>query len=195
MTDLILASSSPRRRELLCLLGIPFRVAPLTEEEGPLAPHVPLGEAVEGVALAKARLASGQVPHGLVLAADTVVVVDGEVLGKPKDAANAGRMLGLLSGKTHEVFTGVALVERTSGREGRVLVDHARTEVAFRNLDDREIAAYVATGEPLDKAGAYGIQGRGSVLVSGVRGCFFNVVGLPVSLVYEMLRRLGIEPW
>ena len=155
-------------------------------------PAIPAGEAPEAavlrVAAWKAETASALRPDALVLAADTVVALDGQVLGKPADAADAARMLRALSGREHAVYTGVAL------REGaRALCRAACTRVRFRDLTEAEIAAYIATGEPMDKAGAYGAQGRGSLLVERIDGDFFNVVGLPLCLLGKLLREFGID--
>lgn len=142
-------------------------------------------------ARAKALAVARELPERLVLGADTVVVLEGELLGKPAGQAEARAMLLRLSGREHEVVTGVALAFGEESR-ARVLAEHAeRTRVCFRALSESEINAYVATGEPLDKAGAYGIQGRGALLVRAIEGCYFNVVGLPLSSTWEMLVRLG----
>jgi septum formation protein len=180
---LILASTSPRRRELLKNAGIDFTVktADVPEVAKP-------GEAPEALArrLAKEKaLAIWQnSPHAFILAADTIVVDKAEVLGKPKDAADATRMLRQLSGKTHEVITGVCLT-LPSGKHD---IRHEVTRVEMVPISDAEIAAYIATGEPMDKAGAYGIQGIASRWVRRLEGDYFNVMGLPVALVYRMLR-------
>jgi septum formation protein len=149
----------------------------------------------------KARAVAAQVEDGLVIGADTIVVVDSRVLGKPTDAADAAAMLRLLSGRTHQVITGVAVADRQGGQETALEVEHAVTDVTFLPWTEEDIAAYVATGEPLDKAGAYAIQGYASVLVAGISGCYFNVVGLPLALVARMLRDRGVPvrpaplPW
>lgn len=137
------------------------------------------------LAVKKARAIAAEVPEGIVIGADTIVVVDDVVLGKPADAADAARMLGMLSGRTHTVHTGFALVERPSGREESGVES---TRVTFRSIPEREIAAYVSTGGPLDKAGAYGIQDDyGAVFVARIEGCYYNVVGLPLSRVHAAL--------
>ena len=177
---LVLASASPRRRTLLARLGLTFEVRPTdTDETWPTG--LAIGPAAEEVALRKARAVDA--PGALVLAADTVVVLDGDVLGKPADEAEARVTLRRLSGRTHEVTTGLAL--RLDGRETTV---HETTSVTFAALTDGEIAAYAATGSPLDKAGSYGIQDdAGALLVERIEGDFFNVVGLPLRRLYETL--------
>jgi septum formation protein len=184
---LILASASPRRAELLKAAGIEVEVRPASIDEG-----IDPGEAAEAyarrVASDKARAGVAASPGRAVLAADTVVVVDGEILGKPRDAADARRMLGLLSGRTHEVLTAVALVTP----DGRSEAGLAVTVVEFAALSPREIDWYVATGEPADKAGGYAIQGLASRFVARIEGSYSNVVGLPVSLVYGMCVKAGI---
>ena len=176
---LVLASASPRRRDLLARLGLAFDVRPTDADETwpeDLAP----GPAAAEVALRKARAAD---VDALVLAADTVVVLDGDVLGKPADADGAARTLRRLSGRTHEVATGLAL--RLNGRETTA---YETTRVTFADLSDDEIAAYVATGSPLDKAGSYGIQDDlGAVFVERIEGDYFNVVGLPLRRFYTTL--------
>jgi len=186
---LILASKSPRRRELLSMLGLHIDIfVPDTEEDCDrtvLSPE----ELVMGLACRKARAAAeqlllcGDVPDDtVILAADTVVALDDTILEKPVDEDDARRMLKLLSGRRHEVFTGIAAIHR-----GRLAVDVQTTGVRFRTLTAEMIDAYIATGEPMDKAGAYGIQSRGSLFVEGIDGDYFNVVGLPLVRVDEML--------
>jgi septum formation protein len=181
----ILASASPRRAALLRAAGVEFEVRAAHVDESLEAGEPPETYA-RRVAEAKAR-AVGPHATAAVVAADTVVVVDGMVLGKPMDQADAGRMLRLLSGRTHEVLTAVAVIPPGSSR-GHAVVAVDRTRVAFRPLTDEEIDAYVATGEPADKAGAYAVQGGAAGFVSRLEGSYANVVGLPLTLVYEMLR-------
>jgi septum formation protein len=185
--SLVLASASPRRQELLARLGIPFAVEPSHIPE--LHPPGPPAAALATVALAKARAVAGRWTAGraVILGADTEVVLDGRYMGKPRDAADAVRILSALSGRTHEVITGVALVEAPPGREATATVT---THVTMTAATQEEIAAYVATGEPFDKAGGYAVQGLGARLVARVDGCLSNVVGLPV----ETTRRL-LESW
>jgi septum formation protein len=177
---LVLASQSPRRREILTQAGIPFVVRTSPVDETARAGEKP-EDYVRRVAELKA-LAVEYAPDEMVLGADTTVVIDGEMLGKPVDAADARRMLQLLSGRRHEVMTGVCLRRGTE-----VIRDWAETEVWFLPMTAREIDDYVASGEPMDKAGAYAIQGLASKFIEKIEGCYFNVVGLPVALVYRML--------
>ena len=185
----VLASASPRRRELMELLGVtPLKIMPAVGEE--IAdPALTGGALAEALALHKAREVARRCDRSdVVIGADTIVCVDDVVFGKPHDAADAARMLRALSGRAHTVYTGVAVIR---GDEART---HAEaTTVRFRALTDAEITGYIATGEPMDKAGAYGIQGRGSLLISGIDGDFFNVMGLPVCALGGMLREFGIE--
>ena len=185
---IILASNSPRRRELLTQIGLAFAVAPSDVDERLLPGEAPKDYA-ERLALEKARSASERAGQAIVIAADTIVVVDRTVLGKPSDAEDARRMLMELSGREHEVVTALAVMDAATGRSS---VRTSITRVWFRALTKREIDAYVATSEPLDKAGAYGIQERGALLVDRIEGCYSNVVGLPLSLLGEMLRDFGI---
>lgn len=184
---IILASASPRRRELLAGLGVSFEVRPAQGEEQP-APGLNGAETAKRLSRAKClEIAADASPDDVVIAADTVVVADGEILGKPHDAADAKRMLRALSGRSHWVYTGV-----TVSRDGSILSDAEGTQVRFRTLTDAEIDAYIATGEPMDKAGAYGIQGRAALFAEGIDGDYFNVVGLPLCRLGEMLKELGV---
>jgi septum formation protein len=182
---IVLASSSPRRQNLLTHLGVDFEVDPSNVEE--IVPDgVSPQEAVRRLALQKAGEVANRHPRSVVLAADTIVVLDGAVLGKPVSADDAARMLRALSGRTHAVYTGIALVHLSSERR---IVDHEKTLVTFSPLTDDEIADYVAGGSPLDKAGAYGIQDdRGALFVCHLDGDYYNVMGLPVSKVYRLAR-------
>jgi septum formation protein len=188
LPKVVLASGSPRRRELLSQVGIRHRVQPADIDETVLPGETPEGH-VERLALAKADAVAAleNTPaDAIVLAADTIVVVDDDILGKPDDADQARAMLRRLAGRTHTVHTAVAMV-RGSRKASRV----DSVSVTFRELTDREIADYVSTGEPLDKAGAYGIQGHGAALVRRIDGDFFAVVGLSLATVVEMLREMG----
>ncbi len=180
---LILASASPRRRELLAQAGFTFEVRAAHVNEDPRPEEDPIAY-VTRLAREKAQAVFDAVgdAEAVVLGADTTVTLDNHMLGKPEDAVDAARMLRLLSGRTHRVMTGVALVTAR-----RVEVAAEVTGVRFLTLSDEEIAAYVATGEPMDKAGAYGIQGRAARWIPRVEGCYFNVVGLPLALVTTML--------
>lgn len=185
--ELILASKSPRRTELLRELDIPFTVLPSAHEE-PADPALSPAEAVQKIALMKGREVARRAPHSLVLAADTLVYLDGAPLGKPRDGADAAHMLRALSGREHLVVTGIALL-----REGWEHTEAETTRVRFRPMTEAEIAWYVATGEPLDKAGAYGIQGRGAAFIEGIAGDYCNVVGLPLCRTVQALRKSGFE--
>jgi septum formation protein len=198
---LILASASPRRRELLIQAGFTFEIATANIPE--------VRRSGEGAISFATRLASEKAeavaaapelaPGALVLGADTVVVVDDEILGKPKDASDAARMLRLLSGRTHQVVTGVCLLRgpQPLGAAGQTAFRQSAAEVTFvkfTTLSDQEIEQYVATGEPLDKAGAYAIQGRAGRWVPRIQGCYFNVVGLPLALVSSMIEGMQRIP-
>jgi septum formation protein len=194
MRRLILASSSPRRRELLTQAGFTFEVHPAHIPEDPLAGEDPIAYVIR-LARAKAEAVFAEIsskesaPPQVVLGADTTVTLDNHILGKPTDAADAARMLRLLSGRTHRVITGVALASAQ-----RTEVAAEVTGVRFLTLSNEEIAAYIATGEPMDKAGAYGIQGRAARWIPRVEGCYFNVVGLPLALVSVMLEAANSTP-
>jgi septum formation protein len=182
---IVLASASPRRQELLRKAGIPFEVQPADVPEDPL-PGESAQACAERLAREKALVVAGQRPHDCVLGADTVVVVDGQILGKPSDAAAAARMLRLLSGREHQVITGVCLVV-----SGRWSVASEITSVTMSEISENEMTQYAASGEPMDKAGAYAIQGIASRWISRIDGDYCNVVGLPVALVWRMLREKG----
>ncbi len=181
--QVILASQSPRRRELLTLIGIAHEVLPADIDESLLPGEQPAPHA-ERLARAKAHTIAEREPGAIVIAADTIVVVDGDVLGKPRDAAEAHAMLGRLSGRTHTVLTAIAVA---SGSRTESAVESV--EVTFRALSDSEIAAYIATGEPMDKAGAYGIQGYGATIVERVNGDYFSVMGLGLRRLVDLLGR------
>jgi septum formation protein len=185
MPRLILASASPRRRELLTQTGYTFEVHPAHVNEDPHPDEDPIAYVVR-LARDKAQAVFADVndPEAIVLGADTTVTLDGDILAKPEDAADAARMLRLLSGRTHRVITGVA-VATAKGTEVAAEV----TGVQFLTLGHDEISAYIATGEPMDKAGAYGIQGLAAKWIPRVEGCYFNVVGLPLALVATMLEQ------
>ncbi len=181
---LILASASPRRAELLTAARIPFETLPVDIDETPLPGETPDAH-VRRLAAEKARAAAAQRPGATVLGADTVVVVDDRILGKPRDAADAAAMLRALSGRAHEVLTGVAVHGPSASP---TVIEIARTRVWFCPLSEQDISHYVASGEPLDKAGAYAIQGIASRFVERIDGSYSNVVGLPVALVHRILR-------
>lgn len=185
---LVLASASPRRRELLGRLGVEFTVVPSEIEER--LEGAPSGDTVAALALDKARAVAERVGEGIVLGADTVVVIDGIALGKPVGADDARAMLRRLRGRAHEVVTGVAVVD---ARSGRAETTSAVTRVVMADVSDDVVDAYVASGEPLDKAGAYAIQGGAAALVVGVVGSYSNVVGLPLGATAALLRRFGVS--
>lgn len=190
---IILASASPRREYLMREMGLSFSVVPADGEEEihSSGSRRSPGELARECALAKAcEVALKLSEEALVVGADTIVVLDGEVLGKPKDPAEAEAMLSRLSGRTHTVITGVAVV-RAPGMDERV--ESAETEVTFRPLSPEEIRSYVRSGEPMDKAGAYGIQGRAGLMVASLCGCYYNVMGLPVATLAEMLKEFGVK--
>ena len=180
----VLASQSPRRRELLQLVGIAHEVRPANIDESYLAGERPR-EHAERLARTKAKTIEAR--DAVTIGSDTIVVVDGDVLGKPTDEADAARMLRRLSGRSHVVITAVA-----AEWKGRLVSDVEEVDVTFRALDEGDIAAYIATGEPMDKAGAYGIQGYGATIVQRVNGDYFAVMGLPVNRLVRLLEGLGL---
>jgi septum formation protein len=194
---LVLASASPRRQDLLRNADIEFVVQATNIPELPREGENPRACA-ERLAREKALAVSGQRPGDFVLGTDTIVIADGQILGKPRDAADAARMLGLLSGRTHQVITAVCLLGPQLGnanQELRTGFEDTRSETTLVTMDavsDEDIRSYIATGEPMDKAGAYAIQGIASRWISRIEGDYFNVVGLPVALVYRMLREHGV---
>jgi septum formation protein len=188
---IILASQSPRRRDLLTLIGIPHDVEPANIDESALPDEAPAAHCerlAREKALAGARAAASATPDAVVIGADTIVVIDGRILGKPADEADARRMLALLSGRTHTVFTAVAVAR------GEALVSGVEdVAVTFRALDAHEIEAYVRTREPMDKAGAYGIQGYGATIVERIDGDYFAVMGLALVRLVRLLERVGLR--
>lgn len=187
--SIILASNSPRRRELLAQIGIrDFQILSPDVDEA-VEPGLSPARMVEALSLRKAQAAAGRAgAEDLIIAADTVVALDGRVLGKPQDQGEAFAMLSALSGREHRVYTGVTVLGG-----GRAATEHEETAVAFRALSPEEIRDYIATGEPMDKAGAYGIQGVGALLVQGIRGDYCNVVGLPLFRLGRMLSGFGVK--
>ena len=185
--EVILASQSPRRRELLTLVGIRHVVRPADIDESLLPGEEPVPHA-ERLAREKAHRLAERHPDAVVIAADTIVVLDGAILGKPADAAEARATLARLSGRTHTVFTAIAVA-----RGGRTESAVEAVAVTFRTLDGAEIAEYVATGEPMDKAGAYGIQGFGATIVERIEGDYFSVMGLGLRRLVELLGRVGLR--
>jgi len=189
MKKIILASASPRRKELLELIGIPFSVVPSTAEEVIKEGLTP-AEIVESLSLMKAQSVSDNLQDALVIGSDTIVVLDGEILGKPLNEDDAFKTLQKLQGRAHYVFSGVAVIEAETGRKK---VSHQVTKVYMCELTDEEIADYIATKEPMDKAGSYGIQGLGAINIEKIEGDFFNVVGLPLALLKTLLNYFDIK--
>lgn len=190
MQKLILASTSPRRADILKQIGMQFIIRASDLDEEQFDHPIPPTEMVMSLALKKAQKVARSVSEGLIIGADTIVVIEGEILGKPASPTEAIAMLSRLNGKEHSVFTGVALLEVPGGRNA---ISFVETIVQFRSLGSSEIETYVATGEPFDKAGGYGIQGRGAILVEKINGCYFNVVGLPVAKLVTMLKDFGVS--
>lgn len=183
---LILASKSPRRKELLSIITTDFDIIPAVKEEN-ADPSLPPEEFVKELAISKAQEIAENHPEACVIGSDTVVAINGEILGKPADEADAYRMLSMLSGTCHSVFTGVAVI-----KEGKIHSFTEETKVKFFALDEDEIKNYIATGEPFDKAGAYGIQDLGALLVEGIDGDYYNVMGLPTGRLYRLLKELSV---
>ena len=181
---IILASKSPRRRELMESAGFDFEIVPATREEV-VPPDLHDGQVAQALAKQKAEEIWESHPDDTIVAADTIVVCSGEIMGKPKDAADAVRMLKKLSGNVHTVFTGVCIIS-----QNKKVSFYDATEVEFYPLSNDEIADYVASGEPFDKAGAYGIQGKGAVLIKGIKGDYYNVMGLPIARVYREIKKV-----
>lgn len=191
MRKMILASASPRRRELLEQGGIPFTVIPSQEEEK-ITTEQP-GQAVEELSYLKCSdIYEKSLGDVLVIGADTVVASEGKILGKPSSQKDAVKMLQSLQGREHEVYTGVTIMAR-EGNENRKKTFHEKTKVVFYPMSDEEIRSYVNTGEPMDKAGAYGIQGKSAVFIKEISGDYNNVVGLPLARLYQELKNMGIE--
>lgn len=189
MNKIILASSSPRRKELLELIGISFTIHPsqvIEEVDEDLLPE----QVVEQLALIKAKDVSSNYEEGIIIGADTIVVLDDEILGKPQNMDDAFQMLKRLQGRNHKVYSGVAIINVKSDQS---LTSHQMTHVYMNSLTDEEIRLYIDTKEPLDKAGSYGIQGIGSLFIEKIEGDYFNVVGLPLSLLVQLLRSFGIN--
>ncbi len=184
---IILASASPRRKEILSGLGIDFSVVTAdTDENCDLCDPAAL---VETLSFRKAEaVAKIAEPNSLIIGADTVVAINGEILGKPKNKADADRMLHLLSGNTHQVLTGVTLLYN-----GKRHTAHAVTDVTFQTMTEQEIADYISTNEPYDKAGGYAVQGKTARYITGINGCYWNVVGFPINLFSNMLKEMGIK--
>lgn len=183
MPKLVLASASPRRAEILRNIGWPFEAVAANIDESRYA-HEDAPTYVQRVARAKAEDVRARLPGATIVAADTVVVVDGEILGKPRDHEDARRMLRLLQGRSHDVLTGVTVFNDGADQPR---ISHESTEVSFAEMNEDEIGWYIETGEPMDKAGAYAIQGLGARFIKGIKGDYSNVVGLPVRVLYELI--------
>lgn len=189
MRELILASASPRRKEILANLGLSFQVVVADIDESRREQEM-ASDYVVRLAMRKALTVADMVGRGIVIAADTIVVVDEQVLGKPGDEEAARNMLRTLSGREHVVFTGVGVVDT---EQGKTISGREQTIVYFRRLSEQDIEGYLTSGEPFDKAGGYGIQGRGALLVRKIEGDYFNVMGLPVSLLHQLLLEVGVN--
>lgn len=189
MKKIILASQSPRRKELLELLNIPFVVHPSNIEEVVNEESYPF-QVVESLALQKANDVASNYHNGIIIGTDTIVVYEHNILGKPKDENDAFEMLKLLQGQAHEVYSGLAIIDADTGKS---IVSHRVTKVFMYPLSDDDIVFYLNTKEPLDKAGSYGIQGVGSIFIEKIEGDYFNVVGLPLSLLRKQLLEFGVN--
>lgn len=189
MRKIVLASASPRRKELLEQLGLKFEVDPASDAEN-ISQDLPPQELAVAVSVSKASAVAGRHKNSIIIAADTFGVLRGKIIGKPQTEAGARKMLKRLSGKVHSVITGFTVLDTGSGR---IVTRSVETKVRIKKLTDEEIDAYVRTGEPLDKAGAYAIQGLGSVIVDGIEGDYYNVVGLPLAALADSLREFGVR--
>ncbi len=187
--NIILASASPRRKQLLEQVGCTFQVIPSTKEE-PKLDHLPPHEGVMLLARQKAEDTANTIQSGIVIGADTIVATGRHILGKPRDEEEAFAMLSKLQGKRHDVYTGICVIRQP---EGKTITEYEKTAVYFAPMSREEILGYIATGEPMDKAGAYGIQGYGAVYIQKVEGCYFNVMGLPLHRLHGMLKNMGYD--
>lgn len=188
MEEIILASGSPRRKELLAQIGIAFQVIKSNAEEK-ITKTIP-EEIVKNLSCQKAEDVAAGIEEGIILGADTIVCLDHEIMGKPKDRADACHMLERLQGRSHSVFTGVTLIRKTSGHATKIRSFAVETKVRVHEMCREEIEAYLDTGDPFDKAGSYGIQGPFAAYVDGIEGDYNNVVGLPIAAVYQELKQL-----
>lgn len=189
MKPLILASASPRRKEIMANLGLKFRIQPADIIESILDEYSP-EEAVLNIACQKAQEIAKIETKGIIIAADTIVVLDGQILGKPADKDEAFEILAKLSNKCHEVMTAIYLIDAENGQN----FSHVEiSKVFFREIREKEIEKYILSGEPMDKAGAYGIQGLASFFIQRIEGCYFNIVGLPVFALYNLLEKMNIN--
>ena len=189
MTEFVLASASPRRKELLEKMGLQFSIVVSEADESTVSRDIPVNLYVQELALLKASATAKMLlrnKKALIIAADTIVTLDGEILGKPDGEDGAKKMLSSLSGRTHEVYTGYCVMRIS---DGKTVCNSVKTEVKFKTLTEQKIRLYIESGEPMDKAGAYGIQGFGSMLIEKISGDYFNVVGLPVSALADTLEK------
>lgn len=185
---IILASASPRRKKLLEQINLKFKTVSVDLDERQLPNEKPL-RMVKRLAEEKLQLALQKIQHGIIITADTIVVLDGKIIGKPKDEIDAVKILKKLSGRKHTVYTGFALFNTSTNKK---IISYEKTFVQFRKLTNEEISLYVGSGSPMDKAGAYGIQDDfGAVFIQAINGCYYNVVGLPLSRVYHALNEVG----
>ena len=189
MVPLILASASPRRKELLANLGLNIKIK-VSQVDETMEEDIPPAQQVEKLAERKAAAVASETAEGLVIGADTLVVLAGKPLGKPANRQEAVQMINELQGKSHEVLTGLAVVDAATGQS---VVTHQTTAVHFKPMTREQVERYVSTGEPYDKAGAYAVQGKASIFIESIQGCYFNVVGLPVSKLADALRVFGVE--
>ena len=189
MTEFVLASASPRRKELLEKMGLQFSIVVSEADESTVSRDIPVNLYVQELALLKVSATAKMLlrnKKALIIAADTIVTLDGEILGKPDGEDGAKKMLSSLSGRTHEVYTGYCIMRIS---DGKTVCNSVKTEVKFKTLTEQKIRSYIESGEPMDKAGAYGIQGFGSMLIEKISGDYFNVVGLPVSALADTLEK------
>ena len=189
MIPIILASASPRRQELLASLGLSFEIK-ISDVDESMDDQMSPVQQVEQLAERKARAVAAQLNQGLVIGADTLVVLNQSVLGKPADRQEAMEMIERLQGRSHEVFTGLAVMDVATGK---TVVTHQVTAVRFKPMTAEEIERYVDTGESYDKAGAYAVQGKASIFIDSIRGCYFNIVGLPVAKLADVLKLFGVQ--
>ncbi len=189
MVPLILASASPRRKELLANLGLNIKIK-VSQVDETMEEDIPPAQQVEKLAERKAAAVASETAEGLVIGADTLVVLAGKPLGKPANRQEAVQMINELQGKSHEVLTGLAVIDAATGQS---VVTHQTTAVHFKPMTREQVERYVSTGEPYDKAGAYAVQGKASIFIESIQGCYFNVVGLPVSKLADALRVFGVE--
>lgn len=189
MRKIILASGSPRRKQILEQVGLNF-IVEVSDYEEKSIPGVSPSEFVETLSLEKANVVAKNHNDAIIIGADTIVVLDNQILGKPKTKQDAREMLKKLSGNTHSVFTGFTIIDTVNKR---TITNHVETKIRFKNLSEEEIRAYIETGEPMDKAGAYGVQDKGALFVEHIEGDYSSVMGLPIVKIFEILKELGID--